>query len=199
VKNKDNTITTVPIRKLVTEPFRNWRPMQESGGPRIKRSLYLDQNSIGFLDEDDIARLSKFRWLEKYLTTKSSEIAAWNQSIGDMAAIHANTRRSTNIGTFRAYVEAYLRGHPGVHQGMTLMVRQLPPGSDGLPIKIYCFTNTWVGYESIQANIFDHLYAILPEFKLRVFQAPAGYDLLGTGPNVDRRNLPNDRKPMPSI
>lgn len=155
MKNKDNTITTVPIRKLVTEPFRNWRPMQESGGPRIKRSLYLDQNSIGFLNEDDIARLWKFRWLERYLTTKSSEIAAWNQSIGDMATIPANTRRATNIGTFRAYVEAYLRGHSGVHQGMTLMVRQLPPGSDGLPIEIYCFTNTvaWVGYESIQADI----------------------------------------------
>lgn len=179
VQNWDKTITTVPIRKLVTEPFRNWRPMQESGGRRIKRSLYLDQNSIGFLDECDIARLSKFRWLEQYLTTKSSEIAAWNQSIGDMATIPANTRRTTNIGTFRAYVEAYLRGNSGVHQGMTLMVRQLPPGSDGLPIEIYCFTNTvaWVGYESIQADIFDHLYAILPEFRLRVFQSPAGSDL----------------------
>lgn len=180
VQNWDKTITTVPIRKLVTEPFRNWRPMQESGGRRIKRALYLDQNSIGFLSEDNFARLSQFRWLEDYLSDKRAEMTAWNQSIGQKASVPANTRRATNIGTFRAYIEAYLRGHPGVHQGMTLMVRQLPPAPDGLPLEIYCFTNTvaWLAYENIQADIFDHLYAIMPEFNLRVFQAPAGADLM---------------------
>ena len=179
VQNWDKTITTVPIRKLVTEPFRNWRPMQESGGRRIKRSLFLDLNSISYLDEDDFARLSQFRWLEDYLARKGTEMAEWNRSIGDKAAIPANTRRATNVGTFRAYVEAYLRGHPGIHQGMTLMVRQLPPTADGLPLEIYCFTNTvaWAAYENTQADIFDHIYAILPEFNLRVFQAPTGADL----------------------
>ncbi|MBF0678065.1 MAG: mechanosensitive ion channel [Devosia sp.] len=181
VRNWDKTITTVPIRKLVTEPFRNWRPMQESGGRRIKRALLLDQNTIGFLSEEDLGRLSRIYNLESYLTEKQTELAAFNRSLGDRASVPANTRRATNIGTFRAYVQNYLKAHPGVHQGMTLMARQMPPSPEGLPLEIYCFTNTvaWIGYESIQADIFDHLYAILPEFGLRAFQAPAGSDLRG--------------------
>jgi miniconductance mechanosensitive channel len=178
VQNWDKTVTTVPIRKLVTEPFRNWRPMQESGGRRIKRSLLLDQNTIGFLSEPDLARLSRIYNLENYLTEKQTELEAYNRSLGERASVAANTRRATNIGTFRAYVQNYLRAHPGVHQGMTLMARQMPPTPEGLPLEIYCFTNTvaWVNYEGIQADIFDHLYAILPEFGLRAFQAPAGAD-----------------------
>ncbi|WP_245892983.1 mechanosensitive ion channel family protein [Devosia naphthalenivorans] len=178
VQNWDKTITTVPIRKLVTEPFRNWRPMQESGGRRIKRALLLDQSTIGFLNEQELRRLARFYNLENYLTEKQLELATFNKSLGDKAGVPANTRRATNLGTFRAYIQNYLKGHPGVHQRMTLMVRQMPPSPQGLPLEIYCFTNTvaWVEYEGIQADIFDHLYAILPEFGLRAFQAPAGAD-----------------------
>jgi len=179
VQNFDKTITTVPIRKLVTEPVKNWRGMQESGGRRIKRALHLDQTSIRFLTPEEEERLSKLERLETYLKRKQEELADWNGKLGERARIPANTRRATNIGTFRAYVEDYLRNHPGVHQGMTIMVRQLPPQPEGLPLEIYCFTDTtaWAVYEGIQSDIFDHLYAILPEFDLRVFQKPTGGDL----------------------
>src|SRR5690606_19468449 len=139
VQNWDKTITTLPIRKLVTEPFKNWRGMQESGGRRIKRALYLDQTSIRFLTPEDYQKLSAFGHLEAYLKHKQSELTEWNSKLGERAGVPANTRRATNIGTFRAYVDTYLRSHPGVHQGMTIMVRQLPPTSEGLPLEIYCF------------------------------------------------------------
>ena len=179
VQNWDKTITTVPIRKLVTDSFKNWRGMQESGGRRIKRAIYLDQTSIRFLTGEDHERLGAIAHLAEYLERKQAEITAWNRQLGERGKIPANTRRTTNIGTFRAYVENYLRSHPGVHQEMSLMVRQLPPSSEGLPLEIYCFANTvvWVDYEAIQSDIFDHLYAILPEFDLRVFQNPSGRDL----------------------
>jgi len=179
VQNFDKTVTTVPIRKLVTEPFKNWRGMQESGGRRIKRALYIDQTSIRFLNPEDQEKLASFGHLETYLKGKQVELAEWNGRLGERARVPANTRRATNIGTFRAYVDNYLRSHPGIHQGMTIMVRQLPPASEGLPLEIYCFTGTtaWTAYEGIQADIFDHLYAILPEFDLRIFQSPSGRDL----------------------
>lgn len=178
VQNFDKTVTTIPIRKLVTEPVKNWRGMQESGGRRIKRAILIDQNSIRFLTAEDHERLGALAPLETYLKNKRTELAAWNDGLGERAKVPANTRRTTNIGTFRAYIDNYLRSHPGVHQGMTIMVRQLPPGPDGLPLEIYCFTNTiaWAAYEGIQADIFDHLYAILPEFDLSVFQNPGGAD-----------------------
>ncbi|WP_371813031.1 mechanosensitive ion channel family protein [Kaistia sp. 32K] len=188
VQNFDKTITTVPIRKLVTEPFKNWRGMQETGGRRIKRSLYLDQNSIRFLTEADFDKLTLFGHLETYLARKRAEIDDWNGKLGDRAKFAANRRRSTNIGTFRAYVEGYLRNHPDLRQDMTILVRQMPPGPDGLPIEIYAFTNTivWARYEGIQSDIFDHLYAILPEFDLRVFQNPSGQDLKALAPGLRR-------------
>ena len=197
VQNWDKTITTVPIRKLVTEPFKNWRGMQESGGRRIKRAIYLDQNSISFLSQDDYDKLASFGLLETYLEKKSEELAEWNARLGERARVAANTRRSTNIGTFRAYLDTYLRSHPGVHQGMTIMVRQLQPGPEGLPLEIYCFTNTiaWVSYEGIQADIFDHIFAILPEFGLRVFQNPSGQDLKGMlSPGVTPEAHPGKQK-----
>ena len=185
VQNFDKTITTLPIRKLVTEPFRNWRGMQEAGGRRIKRSLCLDQTSIRFLTEADLEKLGQFGHLEGYLARKRAELDEWNGKLGERAKFAANRRRSTNIGTFRAYVEAYLRNHPSLRQDMTLLVRQLPPGPDGLPIEIYAFTNTinWAIYEGIQSDLFDHLYAILPEFDLRVFQSPSGQDMRTLAPN----------------
>jgi len=182
VQNFDKTITTIPTHKLIADSYRNWRGMSDSGGRRIKRALVLDQNSVRFLDEDEVAGLKRFRLLEKYLARKQDEIAEWNRHelASDSDAI--NARRITNIGTLRAYVIAYLQSHPRIAgEGFTLMVRQLPPSPQGLPLEIYCFANTidWAEYEAIQADIFDHMLAILPEFGLRVYQQPSGLDLQG--------------------
>jgi miniconductance mechanosensitive channel len=179
VQNFDKTITTIPIRRLVTDPFKNYRGMQESGGRRIKRAINIDQSSIRFMTQDELDRLASIGLLENYLKKKREEIAQWNASLGDKASVPANTRRSTNIGIFRAYAEAYLRNHPYIHPSMVIMVRQMEPTPTGLPMEFYAFTNTvvWVNYEAIQSDIFDHLYAILAEFDLRVFQAPAGHDM----------------------
>ncbi len=179
VQNWDKTITSIPTKRFISDSFKNWRGMQESGGRRIKRSLYLDQQSVHFLDADERKRLYRFSLLEDYLVNKRKEIDEWNAKLAERGQDPVNTRRVTNLGTFRAYVERYLRAHPGVHQDMTLMVRQLSPTADGLPLEIYCFTNTvaWTQYEAIQSDIFDHLLAILPEFGLRVFQHPSGGDV----------------------
>ncbi|QEE12497.1 mechanosensitive ion channel family protein [Bartonella krasnovii] len=178
VQNFDNTITSVPIRKLVTDPFKNWRGMQESGGRRIKRSLFIDQSSIHFLTEEEQKYLSRFNLLENYFTQKRAEIDQWNAQLDRNRDVVANTRRLTNIGTFRAYVFAYLQQHLNINPNMTFMARQLPPTENGLPLEIYCFTNTtvWLDYEQIQGDIFDHLYSILHCFGLKVFQNPSGSD-----------------------
>lgn len=178
VQNWDKTISNIPIRKLVTESFKNWRGMTEAGGRRIKRSLYLDQTSIRFLTHEEIERLKQIRYLESYLQRKEEDLREWNAKLGDKCRTQANTRRLTNVGTFRGYVEGYLRHHPQVHQDMTLLVRQLQPGREGLPIELYCFTRTtaWSDYETIQSDIFDHMIALLPEFGLKVFQDPTGGD-----------------------
>lgn len=179
VQNWDKTITTIPTKRFISDPFKNWRGMQESGGRRIKRALYLDQTSVHFLSDEEIARLRRFMLLDDYLDRKDQELRDWNARLAEHGKDPVNTRRITNIGSFRAYVEYYLRNNPNIHQGMTLLVRQLSPTSDGLPLEIYCFTNTvaWNAYESIQSDIFDHLLAILPEFGLRVFQHPSGADM----------------------
>lgn len=179
VQNWDKTITSIPTKRFISDPFKNWRGMQECGGRRIKRSLYLDQTSIGFLDAETIARLQRVSLLRQYLKHKHSELLSWNSALAEDAQEPANTRRITNIGTFRAYVEHYLRQHPQINQSMTQLVRQLSPTADGLPLELYCFTNTiaWGSYESTQSDIFDHLLAILPEFGLRVFQHPSGADM----------------------
>lgn len=173
VQNFDKTITTIPTKKLVTESFKNWRGMQEAGGRRIKRALYLDQHSVGFVDEETLARLQQFAVLGDYLRDKQAELAQWNTGLQAKGMAAVNARRVTNLGTFRAYVERYLRQHPGIHTDMTLLVRQLQPTTEGLPLEVYCFTRTtaWAGYEGIQSDVFDHLLAILPVFGLRVFQA----------------------------
>lgn len=180
IQNWDKTITSVPTKSFINSSFKNWRGMHESGGRRIKRSLLIDQQSIHFLTDQEVAHLRHFKLMYGYFDSKIEELNAWNQR-----HIHANSgetvdsRRMTNIGTFRAYVERYLRNHPGVHQNMTLMVRQLSPTPDGLPLEIYCFTNStvWAIHEGTQSDIFDHLLAIAPEFGLRVYQAPSGADM----------------------
>lgn len=178
VQNWDKTIVTIPTHKLLSDSFKNWRAMSESGGRRIKRALYVDMQSIRFLEERDVERFEQFYLLKDYMAEKKKELAEYNASrVGDTSLI-ANARRLTNIGTFRAYVTRYLRDHPKVHQNMTLMVRQLNPTPEGLPLEIYVFSNDvgWVNYEGIQADIFDHIIAIVPEFELRVFQVPSGRD-----------------------
>ena len=179
VQNWDKTITTIPTKRFITDSFKNWRGMQESGGRRIKRSLYLDQNSVHFLDTAEIAHLHRFRLLDTYLKNKHSELLSWNSQLDEANRLPINSRQLTNIGTFRAYVENYLRHNSDIHQDMTLLVRQLAPTADGLPLELYCFTNTtaWGRYEAIQSDIFDHLLAILPQFGLRVFQHPSGADM----------------------
>lgn len=173
VQNFDKTITTIPTKKLVTESFKNWRGMQEAGGRRIKRALYLDQHSVGFLGADELQRLGQFALIGDYLRDKAQELEQWNGRLREQGVAEVNSRRVTNLGTFRAYVERYLRNHPGIHQEMTLLVRQLQPTTEGLPLELYCFTRStaWGEYEAVQADIFDHLLAILPAFGLRVFQA----------------------------
>jgi miniconductance mechanosensitive channel len=173
VQNWDKTITTIPTKKLISESFKNWRGMTDSGGRRIKRALYVDQKSVGFLDQARIERLRGIRLIGDYLDDKQRELDAWNASRKVDGSDPVNARRVTNLGTFRAYVERYLRSNPHVHQQMTLLVRQLQPERNGLPLEIYCFANDirWAAYEAIQADIFDHLLAVLPEFGLRVFQS----------------------------
>ena len=182
VQNFDKTITTIPTYKLIAESYRNWRGMNDAGGRRIKRSLPLDQNSVRFLSKEEVDDLRRFRLLTDYLVGKDEELAEWNarELAGDANPV--NARRITNIGTFRAYVIAYLKAHPELtDRGFTLLVRQLQPTPQGLPLEVYTFTNTteWAEYERIQADVFDHLIAILPEFGLRLFQEPSGLDLQG--------------------
>jgi len=178
VRNFDHTITTVPTQSLISESFKNWRGMQESGGRRIKRALYLDVNSISFCDEERLNRYSKIEFIKEYLVSKTDELDKHNAKVPYTESL-ANGRRITNIGTFRAYVLAYLKNHPQIHQGLTVLVRQLAPTDAGLPLEIYAFSSekNWTKYEAIQADIFDHLIAVAQEFDLRVFQKPSGTDL----------------------
>lgn len=178
VRNWDNTITTIPTWSLVSDSFKNWSGMSASGGRRIKRSISIDATSIHFLDEDERQRLHKAHLLKPYLTTRHQEIDEWNQQLDAPQSV-LNHRRMTNIGTFRAYLNEYLRHHPRIRKDMTLMVRQLAPDDHGLPIEIYAFTNTvvWLEYESIQADIFDHIFAVIEEFGLRIHQSPTGNDI----------------------
>ena len=183
IQNFDKTITTIPTWRLINESFVNWRGMQESGGRRIMRSLLLDQSSIRFLTPEERSGLKRFALLDLYLDGKARELEVWNESFVRAGRDPVNTRRLTNVGTFRAYMEAYLKAHPGVAKEKTLMVRQRDPTPEGLPLEVYCFANTvvWEQYEATQSDIFDHFLAILPEFDLRLFQAPTGHDMRGLG------------------
>lgn len=177
VKNFDNTVTTVPTYALINGSFRNWRGMINSGGRRIKRTIILDINSISFYQNEQIEKLKEISLLKNYLQKKSDEITSSLQE-NNLPGDNVNSRQLTNIGTFRAYMEAYLHNHEKIHHNMTCMVRQLAATEAGLPLEIYCFSNdqNWQNYEGIQADIFDHLFAMAPIFNLRVFQHPTGHD-----------------------
>jgi len=182
VQNFDKTITTIPTHKLITDSYRNWRGMTEAGGRRIKRAIHIDQSTIRFMSDEEADGLRRFRILGPYLAAKEAELGEWNaKNAGETHSGESpvNARRLTTMGTFRAYVVAYLQNHPHVRADMTIMVRQLPPAPEGLPLEIYCFTDTtaWGEYEAIQSDIFDHLIAILPEFGLHLFQQPSGMDM----------------------
>jgi len=183
VQNWDKTITTIPTHKLIEDSFKNWRGMSQSGGRRIKRSINLDLGTIRFLSEEEIQRLGSYELLRDYVGEKHKELEAYHAertaALGSVEGIITNARRLTNVGTFRAYIVNYLRQHPMVHQRMTLLVRQLQSGPEGLPMEIYAFSNDtdWINYEAFQGDVFDHLLAMVPEFGLRVFQKPSGKDV----------------------
>ena len=183
IRNWDNTITTIPTWKLMSDSFKNWRGMSESGGRRIKRSLLIDNATLRFLTDTEIQDLEKIALLKPYLDQKIQDIDTYNSDFArkapDMADEVVNLRQLTNIGTFRAYVNAYLQANNKLRKDMTMMARMMEPTTEGTPLEIYAFTDTtaWLEYEAIQGDIFDHLMAILPEFGLRAFQVPSGNDV----------------------
>ena len=181
VQNWDKTITTVPTYALISDAFKNWRGMEESGGRRIKRSIAIDMTTVRICDAGMIDRFRRFAYVSDYIDSKLKELAKWNAEHGVEDDVLINGRRLTNLGIFRAYVEAYLRHHPMIHQEMTFLVRQLQPTEKGLPIEIYVFSKDqrWVQYEGIQSDVFDHIIAVVYEFDLRVFQQPTGQDVAG--------------------
>ncbi len=183
VRNWDKTITTIPTYSLISDSFKNWRGMKESGGRRIARAVHLDMTSVRFCTEEMIERFSRIQFLEDYIARKKEELKEYNEKQGIDDSVLVNGRRMTNLGTFRAYVINYLRNHPMIHQEMTFLVRHLEPSEKGLPIQIYVFSKDqiWANYESIQADILDHILAVIPFFDLRVFQAPSGHDVREAG------------------
>tara|TARA_R110002096_G_scaffold20690_1_gene67900 strand:- start:55 stop:1266 length:1212 start_codon:yes stop_codon:yes gene_type:complete len=178
VQNWDKTITTIPTHRLISDSFKNWRGMSQSGGRRIKRSIFIDVSTIRTQTQEEVERFTRFALLKEYIRNKKQELTDYNAGLEVEVDSDVNSRKLTNVGTFRAYAYNYLKNHPKIHKDMTLLVRQLAPGPEGLPIEIYCFTKTtdWGEYEDIQADIFDHLLAIVPEFGLRLYQKPAGSD-----------------------
>ncbi|MCG8343468.1 MAG: mechanosensitive ion channel family protein [Chlorobiales bacterium] len=183
VQNWDKTISTIPAYALISEGFKNWRGMDESGGRRIKRSITIDMNSVRFCDEGMLEKFGKVQLLQSYLREKTHEVSEYNQRHGIDTSSPINGRRLTNLGTFRAYLVAYLRNHPKINPDMTFLIRHLEPTENGISVQIYVFSNdqVWANYEAIQADIMDHVLAILPFFELRVFQAPSGSDIAGAG------------------
>jgi miniconductance mechanosensitive channel len=177
VQNFDKTITTIPTYALISDSFKNWRGMQTSGGRRIKRSMAICQKSIRFLTEEDLESLRKIQLIEPYLETREKQIEEFNQKHQFNREIPINGRNMTNFGVFRKYTEEYLKQHPGVNQKMTLMVRQLSPTPQGIPLEIYAFSadKRWVIYENVMSDIFDHLLAAIPYFDLKIFEYPTSF------------------------
>lgn len=179
VQNWDKTIVTIPTYSLISDSFQNWRGMEESGGRRIKRSVNIDMDSVKFCSPEMLAKFQKIHAINNYIGEKELEIRDYNEKTGADPSILVNGRRQTNLGVFRAYLKAYLRNRSDINLDLTFLVRHLQPSEKGLPIEVYVFTKTteWASYENIQADIFDHILAVIPEFELRVFQFPTSNSL----------------------
>lgn len=179
IRNWDKTISSVPTFYFISDSFKNWRGMQESGGRRIKRTIWINIRTVKFVDPGARERYRKYFLLKDYIGIRQKEIEEYNTRHDFDESALINGRRMTNIGVFRRYVELYLRNHDQIKQDMTLLVRQMPSEDKGLPIEVYCFTNTtaWAKYEEIQSDIFDHLFAAVSFFDLEIFQQPSGSDL----------------------
>ena len=179
VRNFDNTITTIPPYALVSDAFQNWRGMSESPGRRIKRSINIDMRSVRFCSPEMLDKFRKISLITAYIDNKEAELNEYNEAHHIDGDILVNGRRQTNLGVFRAYLVRYLRSLPQINRDMTCMVRHLQPTEKGIPLELYCFSSNkvWIEYEAIQADIFDHLLAVIPEFDLKVFQNISGDDL----------------------
>ena len=186
VCNWDRTITTIPTYALISDSFKNWRGMTETGGRRIARSIFIDMTSIHFIDDEEVKRLRRMQLITGYIDTKLADIERDNREKGIDPASPANGRKLTNVGTFRAYLVEYLKTHPLIRQDLIMIVRQLEPTPQGLPIQLYAFVNDtrWVQYEGVQSDVFDHVLAVAPEFGLRVYQAPSAADVRAIGKNT---------------
>jgi len=178
IQNWDNTISMVPTYNLISDSVKNYRGMQESGARRIARSINLNMNSVKFCTPEMLERFERIHYIEDYVRRKEDELNSYNSTNNIDSSIVVNGRRQTNIGVFRVYVSEYIKNHPRIRKDLTILVRQMPLSELGLPIQIYCFTDTtvWIEYEQIQSDIFDHLLAILPYFDLQVFQNASGSD-----------------------
>lgn len=179
VTNFDKTITTIPTYALISDSFQNWRGMQEAGGRRIKRSIHLKISSIRYLDEAEVDDLRKIEILKDFIDRRREEIRQYNATHQVDKSMPVNGRNLTNVGLFRQYMERYALDHPGIHPGLTRIVRQLAPDANGLPIELYCFSSDtrWANYEHLIADLFDHLLAATRYFGLEVFENPASDDL----------------------
>ena len=179
VQNWDNTITTIPTYSLITDPFTNWRGMSDSGGRRISRSFVIDADSVQFCTPEMLTRFKQFQLVSRYVTDKEAEIEKYNKENNVDTSSLVNGRRQTNLGIFRAYLKQYLVNNPNINQELTVMVRQKAPTEFGIPLEIYCFSanKEWIAYEDIQSDIFDHVYAVIPKFDLRVYQKPSSYSI----------------------
>ena len=178
VQNFDKTFTTIPTYSLISDSFQNWRGMQESPGRRIKRSIYIKQSSVSFISESEIEELQKIKNISDYINHRQKDILKSNNTLNVNKELLINGRNQTNLGVFRKYIDTYLKNNPAINKDMFLMVRHLSPTSQGIPIEVYCFSNDkeWENYELIQANIFDHLLAAVPYFKLEIFEFPSIQD-----------------------
>lgn len=176
VQNFDKTITTIPTYALISDSFKNWRGMTASGGRRIKRALYIKQSSIKYISDDDVNALKDIQLITAYLDTRQNDITNYNRQHHIDKNLLINGRNLTNIGVFRKYIDTYLKNHSALNKDMTIMVRQLAPTTQGIPLEIYAFSSDkrWINYEYIMADIFDHLIASLPYFDLEIFELPSG-------------------------
>ncbi|SHI95033.1 miniconductance mechanosensitive channel [Arenibacter nanhaiticus] len=179
VQNFDKTITTIPTYALISDSFKNWRGMEQSAGRRIKRSLIIKQNSIKFLNSEEVESLKRVQIIQRYITDRNDKINSYNTENNRDKSLVINGRNLTNIGVFRKYVETYLENHSAINKKMTLMVRQLSPTPQGIPIEIYAFSSDkrWENYEYIIADIFDHLLAAVPYFDLEVYELPSTFSI----------------------